>query len=304
MVTGLFSDDSKKTALIIAAEASILLENAYLMDSYKRLNRDLQKKVREQTTDIREKNKQLAEYNLRIVDSERMKDLLGGTIVHDIKNYAAGIEGNSQLLSRQFPNESKVTKTGRIVSECCAGIVSLASNLLDIGKMEEGKLVLKKETLTKDALFEIAAQLKNNIMFEEKNINISFQDNTKDIFVIDADYYLTERVMQNLFSNAAKYVPKGGKVIFSLENSGEDNIMCFFNSGIPIPDADKTSLFDKYARLESRGSQYSKGLGLFFCKMVMNAHKGRIWLDTDEHGNYFKLAFRKTATQTLVYPAA
>jgi serine/threonine protein kinase/signal transduction histidine kinase/tetratricopeptide (TPR) repeat protein len=304
MVTGLFSDDSKKTALIIAAEASILLENAYLMDSYKRLNRDLQKKVREQTSDIREKNKQLADYNLRIVDSERMKTLLGGTIVHDIKNYAAGIEGNTTLLARQFPEEAKVLKTTRIVSECCAGIVSLASNMLDIEKMEEGKLVLKKETLTKNVLFDMAGQLSRNVMFEEKNIAVSFMDNTNGMYAIDADYYLIERVMQNLYSNAAKYVPRGGMVVMTLATEGEENILCFFNSGSPIPEEDKSSLFDKYARVESRESQYSKGLGLFFCKMVMNAHQGRIWLDTDEKGNYFKLAFRKKVPQTLVSPAA
>jgi signal transduction histidine kinase len=79
----------------------------------------------------------------------------------------------------------------------------------------------------------------------------------------------------------------------SLETFGEENIICCFNSGAPIAAEDKNVLFDKYARVESKSSQYSKGLGLFFSKMVMNAHSGRIWLDTDETGNYFKLSFRK-----------
>jgi serine/threonine protein kinase/signal transduction histidine kinase/tetratricopeptide (TPR) repeat protein len=304
MVAGLFSDDSKKTALIIAAEASILLENAFLMDSYKSLNRDLQKKVREQTADIREKNKQLAENNLKIVDSERMKTLLGGTIVHDIKNYAAGIEGNATLLARQFPEEQKILKTVRIVTDCCTGIVSLASNMLDIGKMEDGKLVLKKELLTKSVLFEMATQISGKVMFEEKSISLSFLDNTKGMFAIDADYYLVERVMQNMFSNAAKYVPRNGTVVVSLEIADNEHVLCFFHSGRPIPDEDKTTLFDKYARVESKESQYSKGLGLFFCKMVMSAHHGRIWVDPDPKGNYFKLAFKKSIALSLVSPAA
>ena len=304
MVTGLFSEDSKKTALIIASEAGILLENAYLMDSYKRLNRDLQKKVREQTTDIREKNKQLEEYTLRITDSERMKGLLGGTIVHDIKNYAAGIEGNITLLSRQLSEEQKVQKTAKIVTDCCSSIVSLASNMLDITKMEEGKLVLKKEMLTKNAIFSMASQLSGGTMLEEKGITVSFQDNSRDQFAIDADCYLVERVLQNLFNNAAKYVPRNGTVVLSLEGKGEDNILSFFSSGAPIPDEDKTLLFDKYARIESASSQYSKGLGLFFCKMVMSAHGGRIWLETNEKGNCFRLAFKKKFMQSIFSPAA
>lgn len=305
IVTGLFSDDSKKTAQIIAAEASILLENAYLMDSYKRLNRDLQKKVREQTADIREKNKQLAESNLKVVDSERMKSLLAGTLVHDIKNYAAGIEGNTALLKRYFPEDPKIAKTVNMVTDCCYGIVSLASNLLDIGKMEEGKLVLKMQVITRDFLFGMANHLHQNVLFNEKNISMMLCDNTNDQFAIAADSYLMERVMQNIFSNAAKYVPRDGKVVLTLESSGNDYVVSFFNSGNPIPDKDKYSLFDKYNRGDnSQASQYSKGLGLFFCRMVMNAHGGRIWLDTDATGNYFKLAFRKKAIQSQFSPAA
>ena len=69
--------------------------------------------------------------------------------------------------------------------------------------------------------------------------------------------------------------------------------MTFFTSGAPIPDAQRDIIFEKYSRIDGKTSQYSKGLGLFFCKMVMTAHKGRIWLDTDQNGNYFKLGFRK-----------
>jgi signal transduction histidine kinase len=303
MVTDLFSESAKKAAQILSAQADILLQNAYLMEDSKRLYRSLEKKVKEQTRDIEEKNKQLQEYNVKVMESERMKGLLGGTLAHDIKNYAAGIEGNATLLSKRFPKEDKVTRTVRIISESCLGIASLASNLVDIGKMEEGKLAIKMERITKQLLFATAEQFKQNIMFEEKNIGVTFLDTTNDTFEIEADYYLVERVLQNLFSNAAKYVPRNGTILLSLENNGEENIISCFNSGAPIPDKEKTVIFEKYARVDTASSQYSKGLGLFFCKMVMNAHVGRIWLDTDEKGNYFKLAFRKKVPQAIVSPA-
>jgi signal transduction histidine kinase/tRNA A-37 threonylcarbamoyl transferase component Bud32/tetratricopeptide (TPR) repeat protein len=305
MVSGLFSESAKKAAQILSVQADVLLHNAYLMDEFKRLNRNLEKKVKEQTSDIEEKNKQLQNFNVKVVESERMKDILGGTIVHDIKNYTSGIEGNATLLARQYPNDPKILKTTRIVSDCCLSIVSLASNLLDIGKMEDGKLTLKKEMLTRSVLFDMADQLKQNVMFEEKSIAVSLVDKTNDLFAVEADFYLIERVMQNIFSNAAKYVPKGGKVILSLDITNDEHLLMFFNSGNPIPDEEKGLLFDKYARVDSKGSQYSKGLGLFFCKMVMTAHNGRIWLDTDDTGNYFKLAFRGTnAQEALAIPGS
>jgi signal transduction histidine kinase len=293
IVSSLFSETSKKAVQILSAQADILLQNAYLMAEFKKLNRNLEKKVREQTNDIQEKNKQLAEYNVKVVESERMKGLLTGTLVHDIKNSVSGIEGNAELLNRSFPNEPKVKKMVTIVADCCASIVSLASNLLDIGKMEEGKLLIKKEQLGVKNIFAIADHLKKNAMFEEKCVIVSLVDNTNDTFVIDADYYLVDRVLQNLLSNAVKYVPRNGNVTLSLETFGEENIICCYNSGAPIQDEYKNVLFDKYARVDSKASQYSKGLGLFFSKMVMNAHNGRIWLDTDKTGNYFKLSFKK-----------
>ncbi len=292
MVSGLFSESAKKAAQILSAQADVLLHNAYLMEEFKRLNRNLEKKVKEQTSDIEEKNKELQNFSVKVIESERMKDILGGTIVHDIKNYTSGIEGNATLLARQYPNDPKILKTSRIISDCCLSIVSLASNLLDIGKMEDGKLTLKKEMLTRSVLFDMADQLKHNVMFEEKGIAVSVVDNTSDLFAVEADFYLVERVMQNIFSNAAKYVPKGGRVVLSLDIAHNENMLTFFNSGNPISDEEKGFLFDKYARVDSKGSQYSKGLGLFFCKMVMIAHNGRIWLDTDDTGNYFKLAFK------------
>jgi K+-sensing histidine kinase KdpD len=115
----------------------------------------------------------------------------------------------------------------------------------------------------------------------------------KGDFAVMADPYLVERVIQNLYSNAAKYTNAGGNVTFSFEETEGENILTFASSGPVIPDDQKTVIFEKYSRVEGRQSQYSKGLGLFFCKMVMTAHGGRIWLDTDEQGNYFRLGFKR-----------
>jgi len=123
-VQGLFGEGAQKAAQILAAQAGILLENAHLMGQYKELNAHLQQKVQDQTKDIMEKNIQLEESNLKIVDSERMKNLLSGTLVHDIKNYVAGIEGNVKLLGMRFPDNDKIQRTSTIVSNCCVDIIN------------------------------------------------------------------------------------------------------------------------------------------------------------------------------------
>ena len=297
-VQGLFGEGAQKAAQILAAQAGILLENAHLMGQYKELNAHLQQKVQDQTKDIMEKNIQLEESNLKIVDSERMKNLLSGTLVHDIKNYVAGIEGNVKLLGMRFPDNDKVQRTSTIVSNCCVDIINLTSNLLDIAKMEEGKLEIKKEQLAIEQIYRIIDKFKNNDIFPERGLTIEVKLPDRQ-FVIEADSYLLERILQNLFSNAAKYAPKGGTIVLSFEPGEKESVISFYNSGPPITEENKATLFEKYSRLDDKHSQYSKGLGLFFCRMVMNAHGGRIWLDTDPTGNAFKMSF-KTAPYLLI----
>jgi K+-sensing histidine kinase KdpD len=170
--------------------------------------------------------------------------------------------------------------------------VNLSSNLLDISKMEEGRLTLQQRQMYFEELAAIAQKFGRNVLFDEKKITVTIKP-PKGEFAVMADPYLVERVIQNLYSNTAKYTSAGGSVTFSFEDTDTENILVFTSSGPVIPDDQKTVIFEKYSRVDAKQSQYSKGLGLFFCKMVMTAHGGRIWLETDKQGNYFRLGFRK-----------
>jgi len=289
-VKGLFGEGAQKSALILAAHAGILLENIQLMTRQKKFNEHLSQQVAAQTEDIRNKSLQLEEANLRLMESERMKGILSGTLVHDIKNYAAGISGNVEYLSRRIGQDQKSRRIIDVVGETCSDISSLASNLLDIAKMDDGKMVVRADTLDCGFFEAMCEKFGRGTLFEEKEITPRVILPGRDVEVF-ADVYLLERVLQNLFSNAAKYAPRGSRVEIRFLREDDEEVICFYNSGVPIPESEKDVLFEKYARLKSRKSQYSKGLGLFFCRMVLNAHNGRIWLDTDENGNYFKMAF-------------
>jgi K+-sensing histidine kinase KdpD len=245
-----------------------------------------------QTKSISEKNKKLGEFNLKLVESERMKTILTGTIVHDIKNYVSGIEGNLKVIKLRLGKEIKNLRSIDAASAACYDIISLTSNMLDIGRMEEGSLPFNPQKLSFSWLWETFQKICYLPAFTEKVI-VTEVDKIEGCFDIDADPALLERVLQNLLNNAAKYTPQGGKVKVTFHNGNHENVISIYNSGEPINSDYKESIFDKYVRVGDNWSSYSKGLGLFFCKMVMNAHNGRIWLDTDESGNYFKLGFSK-----------
>jgi K+-sensing histidine kinase KdpD len=292
LVTGLFSESASKAAQIIAGQASFLIENMYLMEEYKRLNVRLEQKVKEQTSDIREKNEQLSSSNLKLIESERMKDILSGGIVHDLKNHIFSISSNNRALTRFTGGNHEMESIVKDTAAICDSAMNLSINILEIHKMEEGRLTLQQRQMYFEELAAIAQKFGRNVLFNEKKISVTISAPKRD-FAVMADPYLVERVIQNLFSNAAKYTSAGGSVGLAFEQTTGENIITFSSSGPIIPEDQKTMIFEKYTRVDGKKSQYSKGLGLFFCKMVMAAHQGRIWLDTDEVGNYFRLGFKK-----------
>jgi two-component system sensor kinase len=291
LVAGLFSENAVKAANIISVQAGFLIENARLMEDYKHLNARLEEKVRSQTADISEKIRQLASTNLKLVESERMKELLSGGVVHDIKNFAAGVSGHIKLLAYRHADDSKTIRNIDLAQESCTDIINLASNLLDISKMEDGKMSLQLREIYFEEIAAVAQKYSRNVLFDEKRISVTITPPADD-FAMVADPYLVERILQNLFSNAAKYTEAGGNLGLTFHTTADENIISIFSSGAPIPEEHRVTIFEKYSRVDNKASHYSKGLGLFFCRMVMNAHLGRIWLETDAQGNYFKLGFK------------
>jgi K+-sensing histidine kinase KdpD len=196
-------------------------------------------------------------------------------------------------LSYRHGDDKKTMRGIDLAIGSCTDIITLSSNLLDLSKMEEGRLTVQPRQMYFEEMAAIAQKYSGNVLFDERKIKVAIDSPEGDDFAVLADPYLVERVIQNLFSNAAKYTEAGGRVNLTFEERENENVMTFFSSGSPIPVEQRDILFEKYSRLDGKESQYSKGLGLFFCRIVMNAHRGRVWLDTDEHGNYFRLGFRK-----------
>lgn len=297
---GLFTEGAQKAAQILAAQAAILLENARLIDKYRGLARNLEETVREQTASLTTKNRQLESYTVKLLESERVKNILTGALVHDIKNAATGIAGTFYMLEKKIPTmDQRLERMVKFSSASCNDIVNFSSNLLDITRMEEGKLAIRHSALDARMLSGLFQRHSDNPIFAEKNISVQYISPDHQ-FEIPADKYLLDRVFQNLLNNAAKYVPAGGTVTFSVEQNGEEEVLTFFSTGDPIPQEFRDRIFEKYSRVSENGSPYSKGLGLFFCKLVLTAHDGRIWLETGDEGNYFKMSLPhlRTAERT------
>lgn len=109
------------------------------------------------------------------------------------------------------------------------------------------------------------------------------------------DRQLIRRVLVNLLHNAAKFTPGGGKVTVtaSIRDEPRELWLSVADTGPGIPEAHREMIFDKFAQASHRAAaEYpSTGLGLTFCKLVAEAHGGRIWVESEEgKGSTFTLA--------------
>jgi signal transduction histidine kinase len=293
LVANLFSKEAGRAAQVLSAQAGVLIENARLIAEYKNLASDLERRVEEKTRDLEEQNARLEKAQVLLMDSERMKDVLTGTIVHDIKSSIFGIATDVRFLKKKAPDEPRVRGKLDRLESTCTDIFELTGNLLDIGRIEEGKLILQPATIGPADIGDMVARYANAASLEHKAMT-THVDAICPRTAFRADRYLLRRSLENLLSNAVKYAPKGSTITISSGTAPEGAIVGVHSEGARIPPEQHERIFEKYARVERERSQYSKGLGLFFCRMVMDAHGGCIRLAPCESGNLFELVFPNT----------
>lgn len=232
----------------------------------------------------------------KIEQTEELKDTLIHSIFHDIKNHVGSIETTIEMLTERSNNDPNLLRKTGIIRLACQNIASLSRNLLEVKQLEEGKLKLNRELLGRDQLESLAHKFCSTPAAEIKNIHVTIEPCATDSFAIYADCYFLERILHNLFDNAFKYSFSNGEVKFACEVKEEKNLLALYNTGTPLSVEQQELIFQKYYRIQQENSNaerksYSKGLGLYFCRLVMQAHGGEIRAESDRDGNYFYLDF-------------
>ncbi|MDD5681611.1 MAG: PAS domain-containing sensor histidine kinase [Candidatus Omnitrophica bacterium] len=157
-------------------------------------------------------------------------------------------------------------------------LIRLVTDLLDVSKIEAGKMKLKKERVMVVPLInEVITANSHDISKKNLTLKKSFSDDTGAILA-DKDK-LTEVVI-NLLTNAVKYTPSGGRITVALSGSKKDIRFEISDSGPGIAKEDFHKLFDKFERLTAE-RQEGTGLGLSITKDIIHLHKGRIWVESE-----------------------
>jgi two-component system sensor histidine kinase KdpD len=206
-------------------------------------------------------------------------------LIHDLKGPISELMANLDILTYTATESNRnFVETAK---NSCDTLYSMVTNLLDIARLEEGKLPLVYEQIVPvDLLREAMARVYwstelKRISFDEEGTPPSGE---QDPFWGDRGILL--RVLQNLLMNGTAYSPEGGTMAVGVEYPSPGTVRFFVEDRGPgIPPEHQETIFDKYAQLQEKGDGrvYTTGLGLTFCKMAVEAHRGRIWVESDGH---------------------
>lgn len=154
---------------------------------------------------------------------------------------------------------------------------AMVHDLLDLSKIEAGRINLEFENLPVATLFEHARNIfKGQVAMKHINLTI---DDTEFLPLVRADANKIVWVISNLISNALRYVAEGGHIRLTAEKSGLSVQISVQDNGAGIPPEQHNRIFQKFVRL-NEGESGRTGLGLAISKEIVRAHSGTIWVES------------------------
>ena len=200
---------------------------------------------------------------------------------HELKTPMTIISGFIDgILDGTIPAEDE-EKYLRIVSEETKRLSSLVVAMLNISKIEAGKLELSLTNVDLQRLI-CSVMLGFEQSVDQKRLEIRGLDTLSPVKV-NADETLLHQVFFNLVDNAVKFTPEGGEIMLSLTRDQQNAVFSIRNSGRGIPESDRELIFDRFYKVDkSRGlDSKSFGIGLFIVKSILDLHHGTINVSSD-----------------------
>jgi signal transduction histidine kinase len=218
---------------------------------------------------------------------DQMKSQLLSTVSHELRTPLASIKGFATTLLRRDVDWDETTKREflAIIDEESDRLSELISNLLDMSRIEAGTLRVEPEAMDLQPLIQETVD-EYQVLTHEHLFEAQLPQPLPKVW---GDPRRIRQVLRNLVENAVKYSPGGGRITISTKKCrGSDSIpekevqVSVSDQGLGIESEHLEHLFDRFYQVDSTASPQvgGLGLGLSICKAIIEAHKGRIWAES------------------------
>jgi two-component system sensor histidine kinase KdpD len=214
----------------------------------------------------------VAQETLVAMESESLRNSLLAALSHDLRTPLTALAGTAETLAQSLAREGSAhAADAHTITEQAHRTTQLVNNLLDMARLQAGNVTLR---LDWQSLEELAGSALRSIdsALAQHPVRIELPD---DLPLLYADGVLIERVLANLFENAAKYTPPGTPITLRARVEGAWFVVDVSDTGPGLP-GDAEALFDKFKRGDKESSTPGVGLGLAICRAIVQAHGGTI----------------------------
>jgi len=224
----------------------------------------------------------LALDNARLHDtiraSLRARDEMVGVVSHDLRNPVAAVKMLSRTLLRAPEKDgAQAHETIELISQAAEQMDALIRDLLDVNRLDAGKLVVSPVAVDPSVLLTDSLQTLRPLV-DEKGIKLDLQIETA-LPKVMADPERIQQALSNLVGNAIKFSPAGSRIAVVARSYTDGVIISVLDNGEGIAAEQLPRVFDRYWQ-SSRTDRQGAGLGLAICKGIVEAHGGKIWLDS------------------------
>ena len=233
-------------------------------------------------------------------EAERKKDEFISIASHELKTPMTSIKGDIQLLERSLDKEDKEAIRTRLhkVQNQIEKLNLLIADLLDISKIESGKLKFNKKYFAFNDLLEHIIEVMQQSNPQVKILRKG--DFDADIY---GDEMRIEQVIINFITNAIKYAPDGEEIHITTEIRGDDIYFSVRDFGIGMSAEHQQKVFEKFYRIEETSARFQGlGIGLYICQEIIERHHGTIGAHSipDEGSEfYFQIPTHPTTSGVL-----
>ncbi|WJK45683.1 PAS domain S-box protein [Chitinophagaceae bacterium DXS] len=241
---GKFTKEHEDLVSAIAVQAAIALDNAKLYEEVRQL-------------------------------SEK-KDEFISQASHELKTPITSLNGFLQLIDSSLETDDQNKDFIKIALKQVKKLSNLVSDLLDVSKLEGGKLPL---SFTHFDLVQLTREVVTQFQYSVKSHTIELNFKQDDLFVY-ADKQRIEQVIINLLSNAVKYSPRANVVKVETHKEDHRAILAIRDFGIGIKEELQEHIFSRFYRVEDQANQPGLGIGLYICKEIIHRHNGHLYVES------------------------
>lgn len=214
---------------------------------------------------------------------DTLREDLASMIYHDLRSPLANVVSGLDVLEMMLPDDDPTVRTVLdIAVRSTERVQRLATSLLDTSRMEAGQTVGKPEPY---AFAELASEAldANQPFAEAKGVRLTSAV-PKKLPKVLVDGEMIKRVMINLIENALKYSDEDQEVSLGAKRDGQKVRVWIADEGRGIPEKEQERIFEKFARVRktTTGNTAGLGLGLAYCKLAIEGHGGKIWVESEK----------------------